>query len=564
MLRVHRRQHPAGQGFFHSAIVSVGYGKLHYVYDCGSDNKAALRSRIDDYCADVSARVDVLFVSHLDSDHVNGLDRLLSFVTTETVVLPYLSDADILLILADADSRGMANASLVLFLSDIVGWFGDRGVSRVILVRGNDTDFPDDPPPDLPPAPPAPPENAETVRLNLDALLPNAEQIVHRSTFLGKDVQVLTLNHRIPLLLTVNGQLLNGAFLTFVHPEIDKIKAFRSKVSEVFPDLGPLSLFDRDRTHRELSSILASGERRAKLADCYNHIRKNRNLTSLAMYSGPLGVHPAFSASCRSLAGNRRLSVKSSERCGSIATGDANLRSNARKKAFFRHYSGVLKYVWSVSLPHHGSRHNFADELLNAGPPVYIAAAGKQNKYGHPHNEVLVEVRSRNAEYFVITEEPNTALNEIAEVLGVNNEPAVPVQCWVAGVGPDNALHAMPLELWTQNSVRGLVQGFWMAAVFASRKEWKSDEEFNEALNADENRMPDDLIVLRWDTKERVPDDWRIGQVAAPRAALIVTEDDIGMAGVIKKAVVESPLGQQIAEWLERHMTDPRQSLRYE
>ena len=78
-MHVTRMQYPIGQGCFHAGTIretDAGYHDdcaFQYVYDCGSDDRQALGEAIDNYKNQVS-HVDALFVSHLDNDHVNGLD----------------------------------------------------------------------------------------------------------------------------------------------------------------------------------------------------------------------------------------------------------------------------------------------------------------------------------------------------------------------------------------------------------------------------------------------------------------------------------------------------------
>ena len=92
-MHVTRFQFPIGQGCFHAGSIrdddAVYHGEhaFHYVYDCGSDDGKALGEAIDSYKNQVS-HVDALFVSHLDNDHVKGLDRLLSVVKVDTVTSP--------------------------------------------------------------------------------------------------------------------------------------------------------------------------------------------------------------------------------------------------------------------------------------------------------------------------------------------------------------------------------------------------------------------------------------------------------------------------------------------
>lgn len=96
-------QLPVGQGGFHMGWLIDSYGfacgpspssdtQFIWAYDCGSDQRSALESQIKLF---EGIRINKLFLSHLDDDHVAGVDKLL-LVTDEVeeVVLPYLNDAE--------------------------------------------------------------------------------------------------------------------------------------------------------------------------------------------------------------------------------------------------------------------------------------------------------------------------------------------------------------------------------------------------------------------------------------------------------------------------------------
>jgi len=71
-----------------SEIVSSHNGfeqRLAFAFDCGSFNRECLYSAID---AIDSELLDLLFISHLEGDHVNGIDFLTMKKQVVTVVLP--------------------------------------------------------------------------------------------------------------------------------------------------------------------------------------------------------------------------------------------------------------------------------------------------------------------------------------------------------------------------------------------------------------------------------------------------------------------------------------------
>jgi Metallo-beta-lactamase superfamily len=159
-MKVVRRQHPIGQGNFHTASISLEATEQHpteekfnYVYDCGSDNYSALNREIGVFVHS-NKKVDALFISHLDSDHVSGLDRLIAGIEIDTVYLPYVDDMLTLMDLLEEDASVGLTGSLIEAALDPAGFFGRRGVRRVVRVRpGGAPDSAGLILPDLPPEP---------------------------------------------------------------------------------------------------------------------------------------------------------------------------------------------------------------------------------------------------------------------------------------------------------------------------------------------------------------------------------------------------------------------------
>jgi glyoxylase-like metal-dependent hydrolase (beta-lactamase superfamily II) len=144
MLRHERHQYPIGQGFFHSASVDIRGQVFEYVYDCGSENTTVLASEVKRYADRTSSAMDTVFLSHLDSDHVNGLDQLLLLATADTAVLPYLSDAERIMLACDALDKGTLDRDYLALLANPADWLLGRGVRRVIFIVGDEGE-------DLPP-----------------------------------------------------------------------------------------------------------------------------------------------------------------------------------------------------------------------------------------------------------------------------------------------------------------------------------------------------------------------------------------------------------------------------
>lgn len=72
------------------------------VYDCGCYQYGRggclniINSNVDDFKKEVTSHIDILFISHFDADHVNGLQYLMRNMTVDYVVIPELVASDFL------------------------------------------------------------------------------------------------------------------------------------------------------------------------------------------------------------------------------------------------------------------------------------------------------------------------------------------------------------------------------------------------------------------------------------------------------------------------------------
>ena len=116
--------HPVGQGaFFTEQFFDVaGNAVFNVVYDCGEFRTTKhLNCEIENTLnvTGVAEVINVLFISHLDEDHINGIDHLISIgslTNKSTVILPLNYPLVIKLILEqDADALGR------LYLDDALG-----------------------------------------------------------------------------------------------------------------------------------------------------------------------------------------------------------------------------------------------------------------------------------------------------------------------------------------------------------------------------------------------------------------------------------------------------------
>ena len=99
---------PVGQGAFY--IERFPYG-VNVVYDCGSvsgrSSSFSLQGRVKQAFPSGDERIDIVFLSHLDTDHINGLEELLRGCKIGKIYLPFLDDSEkCILLLKKASEEG--------------------------------------------------------------------------------------------------------------------------------------------------------------------------------------------------------------------------------------------------------------------------------------------------------------------------------------------------------------------------------------------------------------------------------------------------------------------------
>lgn len=383
-MRIIRVQWPVGQGCFSTGVIETPGGTIHYVYDCGARNVSNLEPIVAAY-ARRTPHIDALFVSHLDGDHVDGLDTLLARLDVRTVYLPYLSTSQRLMALAEAeaDDRRLT-ASLVQAQFEPAAWFGSRGVRRVVFVRnGEDPGLLSESSPDRPD-----PEPRDDKR---GACLIEKGRTRSVAQSGNGQAEVLEMEVNAHIAVVAGGMPLNWILKPFV-PRVsdDRVRQFETKILAALgvPPGSPIDL-------EAIKVLLKTPEGRTKLRRCYEAILtdgsgKKHNAVSMSLYSGPETKTDAWTVRSRMENHWGWEMLADTQSPGWIGTGDAKLRSTQPRAKWRSFYRRELALTRTLLLPHHGSRANFHSELLRAPLRLCVAAADERDEgYRHPSPEVV-------------------------------------------------------------------------------------------------------------------------------------------------------------------------------
>lgn len=390
-------QHPVGQGGMYSGKLDCGARPVRWVYDCGSNQSRELQRELGHVAAD--GPVDILFLSHLDSDHVSGVDLLLAATEVTEVVLPYLSRVDLTLTISRDVEAGTLNGTFLEFATNPAGWFISRGVQNVTFVDGRADDSPPD---DGADGPGGPTEGGGGGADDLGYKWSRSPSGTHKTK--GATVQRMDTNAVVQV-SSARGWI-DWVLAPYAHrPSNARTLDFRKALKIVgFQGMSMKKIADQART--------SAG--REKLRECYDALWSNHNLVSMSLYAGPEKQIPNSWTSWNNPSEHHFWHAQSSE-IGWLATGDAYLASNVRRSALLTHYKRYLAQVGTFIVPHHGASTYFHRDLVDAFPSLRlgVAAAGR-NGYGHPHKEVRDAVR-RRCPFLRVGENPASALRVQAE-----------------------------------------------------------------------------------------------------------------------------------------------------
>lgn len=365
------RFHNVGQGLFYSGILNKKDKNRHdvfsFVYDCGTESAISfLQREIDDHKLLLSTRggakrkkLSLLVISHLHDDHVNGLEYLLKDTEVDTVVMPYINDDLKLLARLESHSNG---GFLQVFYADPIAWFLSKGVRRILLIGSEEiaegkNDSLDDQRPYF--------ENADIYIeqqsiLKIDhsgetdiVYLKNKTQVSYRNfcwEFYFENLR-LKLSDVQSYIHTVRkfGQI-RGLTLEQVFKDKSLLKDLRQEVKKVFPSGYILNRTSVVLLHKPTVHTWT-------LLCCLHHCKHLIHCT-------------------------RYLHLREHD---TILTGDVELNDNEKLEMIDQDDVHLL-----VQYPHHGSGKNNIQYFIDLGAKVNVLSYGITNRYGHPHDKVLL------------------------------------------------------------------------------------------------------------------------------------------------------------------------------
>ncbi|MDR1187193.1 MAG: MBL fold metallo-hydrolase [Bifidobacteriaceae bacterium] len=390
-----RTQWAVGQGFFHSGVVEVGDSNVLYVFDCGSLNPVERRREIDEFRARRAQKIDLLFLSHFDADHVNGVRDLLIDVDVDTVVIPLVPAAERLYSFGKAISQDEDTANddwyqhLISDPGTVLKELSSNEVIEVHLVEG----------------------------------LPVQNSFEHPSSVRRSEGFSRTAHlNRIEARWALSGGVAGRSRRENVWEWDVMTTAFAKKHQEDFlsklaekMNISQIDLDIKISSSSGIEDLLRDKNNWTALVTAYKGTFNDLNYSSLIVYSGPPAEMERQVRTYRARTCLERDELGAwAVRPGWIGTGDQRMGRRCCGE-MERRFESRLSHVGTMALPHHGSKCSFHAELLTIfgdNKPVCSASVGTNNKYHHPSDKVIRLCSSNGNHVVVVTENESSRWTE--------------------------------------------------------------------------------------------------------------------------------------------------------
>lgn len=368
--------HPIGQGAFYTERLRMGKFEHNVVYDCGSLRRPkAAQTEINSYYEDGDV-IDILFISHFDNDHINGLLHLKKKCRIMNVVMPLIDRNHKWVYLSQLD------ASLHSIVTKPEVFFKD---SRLIWVKTFDS------------------KEEASDRYVIDLI---NEPPIDRSIEINSGTRIYLNDFN------------DWCYIPF---NFDEKGRYDKLIDELRGKDIDIMLLENGNLEYIISNTKTINE-------CYKQTMSDgSNKTSLVLYSGPSNNEFNFEqnifCSLKMIPNVYiehlpvfKVVYKSCVACLYLGDTDLNQRCSSYDilDAICSTLRNLTQNIGLVQLPHHGAIKNFSSKLVHRlGQPIrYFASFGKSNRYGHPSARVVEEVSSSNI-FYPVTEERDSMIVDI-------------------------------------------------------------------------------------------------------------------------------------------------------
>ena len=343
--------HPVGYGAFYSER----HDGFNIVYDCGTKKQKSVDSVVESAFTKEDI-IDILFISHFDSDHVSKISLLMKSVKgIKKVVMPLLYKEDEIFLI---NFYRIKRIPLLRMIQNSQRFFGSETVIIKIkhtkeIISDAGSIFLDDI------------RKSQTIESGTKIITSTFD---NNWAYIPYNYDYKTSNTKIESFLTAQGF---------------DVKEFKT---------------NSKYTLKEITKA------RKKISDSYKLLPYTINQNSMIVYSGPIINDSSGKESfhdCMQKDSSVKI-VRQDKRSACIYTGDAKLQDCKIKNIYKDYWSNV----GTIQIPHHGSIDNFTDECLEDeyyNCPMSVPLHSKHKH--HPNQKVINDIYRKNCCPIQITED---------------------------------------------------------------------------------------------------------------------------------------------------------------
>lgn len=357
------RVHNVGQGLFYTGNIKLDKNRVFkFIYDCGGDK---VNDALDKYLGE-DTEIDMLVISHFDSDHISGLPKLLNSVKKiKKIFIPYYNELD----------------SYLLLMAYVYGNGATFKKVREIVLVGSNEEF----------------EGNRNIQNLSELEVVNLLDKNNNNRYSLPKVSVGEIRKEI---FSVEGKWT----FKFYNASI------KVSTNTVVSDIDRLIRREKCKNLEELLR-LNSTRVIAKLKGIYSKYCSSRygnskqNQSSLCLFHSPINKEGILYRTLKINANkNEETIIETQESwkvtgqaCGTLLTGDISLKTKKNPKnynEFKEHYKNEIGDIGIFLLPHHGAKNNWNSKVLTNfyRATIFLNSAGRFSKYNHPSKDVIKEL----------------------------------------------------------------------------------------------------------------------------------------------------------------------------
>lgn len=370
MFHMTRSINPVGQGAFYSEKIKIhnhNDGIFNIVYDCGSVNINALTNEIHGVFKKDTI-IDAVFLSHFDSDHVNGFDSLLKHCKIRKLFIPLLNNKDKKLVLLSLLCSGLRMESSIYNLVEGDLSFFIQHQIEVIAISAEDDDI-------------------------------KNQKGDNRVIYLGEEqtpfnygYQIVASGSEVTLFVGFD-----WVWIPFNFKSKERHQAFIDALNtnDIIID-DTTNVFDLWHNHKTTLKRIYKKE-----------VPGDINTNSMVVYSGPV-VTTRFNMRALSFECYKGHSCivryPYYDLLGCMYLGDYDASDAEKWDCLVDAYRSYLHMVGVWQLPHHGSILSYNEEIAKRESEFYFCSASVKNKYHHPSGYVVIDILLNDKEFLQIDE----------------------------------------------------------------------------------------------------------------------------------------------------------------